>query len=164
MEKDLGAVLEEITREVEKANPAVVVVDSFRTMVRKPQSDMDLQSFIQRLALFLASWQATTFLIGEYAEEELRDNPIFTVADGLFWLRQTAERNSVVRKLQIIKLRGQASVPGLHTFRITDAGTASLLAHFWVDRTHEKSGRPAAPFFRCSGIGQDAGWGRSRRR
>ncbi len=50
LEKDLGAVLEEITKEVEKANPAVVVVDSFRTMVRKPQSDMDLQSFIQRLA------------------------------------------------------------------------------------------------------------------
>ena len=37
LEKDLGAVLEEITKEVEKANPAVVVVDSFRTMVRKPQ-------------------------------------------------------------------------------------------------------------------------------
>jgi circadian clock protein KaiC len=89
LEKDLGAVLEEITKEVEKSNPAVVVVDSFRTMVRKPQSDMDLQSFIQRLALFLASWQATTFLIGEYAEEELRDNPIFTVADGLFARRRS---------------------------------------------------------------------------
>src|ERR1035437_4685070 len=78
LEKDLGAVLDKITKEVEKPTPAVVVVDSFRTMVRKPQSDMDLQSFIQRLALFLASWQATTFLIGEYAEDELRDNPIFT--------------------------------------------------------------------------------------
>jgi circadian clock protein KaiC len=130
LEKDLGAVLEEITREVEKAKPAVVVVDSFRTMVRKPQSDMDLQSFIQRLALFLASWQATTFLIGEYAEDELRDNPIFTVADGLFWLRQTTERNSIVRKLQIIKLRGQASVPGLHTFRITDAGVQAFSRTF----------------------------------
>jgi circadian clock protein KaiC len=82
------------------------------------------------LALFLASWQATTFLIGEYAEEELRDNPIFTVADGLFWLRQTAERNSVVRKLQIIKLRGQASVPGLHTFRITDGGLQAFSRTF----------------------------------
>jgi circadian clock protein KaiC len=130
LEKDLGAVLEEITKEVEKANPAVVVVDSFRTMVRKPQSDMDLQSFIQRLALFLASWQATTFLIGEYAEDELRDNPIFTVADGLFWLRQTAERNSIVRKLQVIKLRGQDSVPGLHTFRITDAGVQAFSRTF----------------------------------
>jgi circadian clock protein KaiC len=130
LEKDLGAVLEEITKEVENANPAVVVVDSFRTMVRKPESDMDLQSFIQLLSLFLASWQATTFLIGEYAEDELRDNPIFTVADGLFWLRQTAERNSIVRKLQVIKLRGQASVPGLHTFRITDAGVQAFSRTF----------------------------------
>jgi circadian clock protein KaiC len=130
LENNLGAVLEEITKEVTKSCPAVVVVDSFRTMVRAPQEGMDLQSFIQRLALFLASWQATTFLIGEYAEEELRDNPIFTVADGLFWLRQTTERNSIVRKLQIVKLRGQASVPGLHTFRITNAGVQAFSRTF----------------------------------
>src|SRR6185437_8276842 len=30
LEKDLGAVLEEITKQVEKANPAIVIVDSFR--------------------------------------------------------------------------------------------------------------------------------------
>jgi circadian clock protein KaiC len=142
LEKDLGAVLAEIIKEVEKSNPAVVVVDSFRTMVRKPQgspSEMDLQSFIQQLALFLASWQATTFLIGEYASDELRDNPIFTVADGLFWLSQIAERNSVVRKLQIVKLRGQASVPGLHTFRITDAGLQAF------SRTFGLSGHKSKP-------------------
>jgi circadian clock protein KaiC len=83
---------------------------------------MELQGFVQQLALHLTSWQATTFLIGEYADAEIRDNPVFTVADGLFWLYQMAERNSVVRKFQIMKLRGQASVPGLHTFRITNAG------------------------------------------
>ena len=137
LEKDLDAVLEEITKEVEKASPGIVVVDSFRTVVRKAlggTTEVELQSFIQRLALFLASWQATTFLIGEYAEEELRDNPIFTVADGLFWLRQTAERNSIVRKLQIVKLRGQASVPGLHTFRITDAGLQAFSRTFGLTR------------------------------
>ena len=141
LEKDLGVVLAEIIREVEKANPAVVVVDSFRTMVRRSQagpSEMDLQSFIQQLALFLASWQATTFLIGEYAVDELRDNPIFTVADGLFWLSQIAERNSVVRKLQIVKLRGQASVPGLHTFRITDAGLQAFSRTFGLSGHKKK--------------------------
>src|SRR5687768_1220950 len=125
LEKDLSAVLAEIVREVEAAKPGIVVVDSFRTVVRKAQggtSDLELQAFIQRLALHLASWQATTFLIGEYVEGEIRDNPVFTVADGLFWLSQQVERNSIVRKLQVMKLRGQASVPGLHTFRITSAG------------------------------------------
>ena len=150
LEKDLGAVLEEITREVEKANPAVVVVDSFRTMVRKPQSDMDLQSFIQRLALFLASWQATTFLIGEYAEEELRDNPIFTVADGLFWLRQTAEtkfHRPKVADHQTARPGFRAGVAHVPHNQCRDSG---ILAHVWVDRTRQKSGRPASPLFRCS--------------
>jgi circadian clock protein KaiC len=125
LEQDLGGVLEEIAREVEAASPSMVVVDSFRTVVRRtPGKDRELevQSFTQRLALFLTSWQATTFLIGEYSEAELQDTPVFTVADGLFWLTQNVERNSVVRKLQIVKLRGQGSVPGLHTIRITNDG------------------------------------------
>jgi circadian clock protein KaiC len=123
---DLNAVLERIAREVEATGPAVVVVDSFRTVLRRPSNggadEMQLQDFIQRLAMLLTSYQATTFLIGEYSEAEMRDNPVFTVADGLFWLSQVSERNSVVRKLQIVKLRGQSSVPGLHTIRIGDYG------------------------------------------
>jgi circadian clock protein KaiC len=124
-EQDLNAVLEEIIKQVTAANPGVVVVDSFRTVVRKAMSgasEVEMQSFIQRLAQFLTSWEATTFLVGEYHSEEMRDNPLFTVVDGLFWLSQEIERCSVVRKLQIVKLRGAASVPGLHTIRISDAG------------------------------------------
>ncbi len=124
LEKDLSEVLNEIVNEVEAANPSIVVVDSFRTALRKSTdvTEMNVQFFVQQLALHLTSWEATTFLIGEYAEAEVRENPVFTVADGVVWLSQVAERNSVVRKLQIIKLRGQGSVPGLHTFRITADG------------------------------------------
>ena len=125
LENDLGAVLDAIIKEVEACQARIVVVDSFRTVVRKAlpnTNEMEIQGFVQRLALHLTSWQATTFLIGEYSEAELRDNPVFTVADGLLWLYQNVERNSVVRKMQVMKLRGQATVPGLHTFRITDAG------------------------------------------
>src|SRR5450755_2839249 len=141
LEKDLDAVLEEITKEVEKASPGVVVVDSFRTVVRKAQggtTEVELQSFIQRLALLLTSWQATTFLIGEYVEGEIRDNPVFTVADGLFWLYQQVERNSIVRKLQVVKLRGQGSVPGMHTFRITEAGLHTFPRTFGLTGSGDK--------------------------
>ena len=125
LEKGLNAVMDKISKAVEASSPGIVVVDSFRTVVRSKvaaDDEMGLQAFVQRLALHLTSWQVTSFLIGEYAEEEIRDNPVFTVADGLFWLYQTAERNSVVRRLRIMKLRGQHSMPGLHTFRITDDG------------------------------------------
>jgi circadian clock protein KaiC len=123
LDRGLAGILEEITKEVEAANPGIVVVDSFRTVVRKARdSEVEIQAFVQNLGLLLTSWEATTFLLGEYVDSELRDNPVFTVADALFWLYQNIERNSVVRKLQVMKLRGQASVPGMHTFRITDAG------------------------------------------
>jgi circadian clock protein KaiC len=69
----------------------------------------------------MTSWQATTFMLGEYFAETDAD-PVFTVADGLIWLRQSVQGNSVVRKLQIVKMRGAATAPGLHTFRIDGRG------------------------------------------
>ena len=121
----LAKVLETIVRELETSNPAIVVVDSFRAMVRGtlagPNGTMELTEFMQRLALALTTHEATTFLLGEYSEGE-HDSAVFTVADGLLWLSQAIDRNSVVRKLQVIKMRGQGQIPGLHTARITDQG------------------------------------------
>src|SRR3954452_18695780 len=76
VEQGLNGILEAITREVEQANPGIVVVDSFRTVIRRArESEIDIQVFVQNLGLMLTSCQATTFLIGEYADSELRDNP-----------------------------------------------------------------------------------------
>ena len=127
LEAGLGKVLERIVAEVEATSPGLVVVDSFRSVIRASQvpelnGELSLQAFIQRLALHLTTWQATTFLVGEYQDSEKEDNPIFTVADGILWLSQSVERSSIVRKLQVVKMRGQAPVPGLQTFRITGKG------------------------------------------
>ena len=126
LELDLNVVLDRVVTEVKRAKPGIVVVDSFRTFSGRTQDaalsgGMTMDSFIQRLALHLTTWEVTSFLIGEYGDDELRD-PVFTVADGVFWLSQVADRNSVVRRLQIIKVRGRAPMPGLHTYRITDDG------------------------------------------
>ncbi|HMG95870.1 MAG TPA: ATPase domain-containing protein, partial [Gemmatimonadaceae bacterium] len=126
MERDLGEVLQRITSEIERAKPGIVVVDSFRTIAGQHDGSgngqaSNIDQFVQRLALHLTTWEITSFLLGEYAEEEQR-SPVFTVADGILWLTQATDRNSVVRKLQVVKTRGRAPMPGLHTFRITDDG------------------------------------------
>ena len=125
MERDLGDVLQRMVSEIERAKPGIVVVDSFRTIagqqVRPDVGGFDLDQFVQRLALHLTTWEVTSFLLGEYVAEEQR-SPVFTVADGILWLTQATDRNSVVRKLQVVKSRGRAPMPGLHTFRITDDG------------------------------------------
>lgn len=126
MDQDLGEVLKRIISEIERAKPGIVVVDSFRSIGGQHGSSergatFDLDRFVQRLALHLTTWEVTSFLLGEYTEEEQR-NPVFTVADGILWLSQATDRNSVVRRLQVIKTRGRAQMPGLHTIRITNAG------------------------------------------
>ena len=120
----LEVVLERIVREVEATSPRLVFVDSFRAVVRKSlePGQMELQSFVERLSLHLTSWEATTFLIGEYEDREAECNPIFTVADGILWLSQVTQRNSIVRKIQVVKMRGQGSSPGLHTMKISEHG------------------------------------------
>ncbi len=126
-EGDLEKVLNRIVEEVRAVGPGLVFVDSFRSVVMSSVAGgvpiNTLQHFVQQLGVLMTSWQATTFLIGEYFTET-DANPVFTVADGLIWLRQSMERNSMVRKLEILKMRGQPTLPGLHTFRITDAGVS----------------------------------------
>ncbi len=145
LENDLGVVLEAIIGHVTAANAGVVIIDSFRTLARRATSEvgeMEVQSFVHRLAQFLTSWEATTFLVGEYESEEVRDNSLFTMVDGIFWLSQSTERNSVVRKLQIVKQRGQASVPGLHTIRITDAGLQAFSRTLGLNSKRSKPSQP----------------------
>ncbi|MEO8945303.1 MAG: ATPase domain-containing protein [Gemmatimonadaceae bacterium] len=127
--QDLNQVLARIITDVERYKPKIVVLDSFRTINlasnRQYSTDaeraMGLEQFIQNLALQLTTWEVTSFLIGEYNEQESR-SPVFTVADGILWLAQATDRNSVVRKFQATKIRGQGQMPGLHTFRITRSG------------------------------------------
>ena len=125
MAGDLDRVLRRIVEEVTTHSPGLVFVDSFRSVVVASETDgkphNNLQQFVQQLGMLLTSWQATTFLLGEYFTET-DANPVFTVADGLIWLRQSVQRNSMVRKMEILKMRGQPTLPGLHTFRISTAG------------------------------------------
>src|SRR5712691_1139226 len=126
IQQGLAPVLDSIVRQVEAASPRLVVVDSFRSVMRAnygaERGELEMQDFVQRLALYLTAWEATTFLIGEFTEPQNLYHPVYTIADSLLALSQRAERNSIVRKLQVVKLRGQSELPGLHTFRITADG------------------------------------------
>jgi circadian clock protein KaiC len=126
LEGDFARVLTRIEEEVQAFAPSLVFVDSFRSVARSAQQnhlgESALQRFVQRLGMQMTSWQATTFLIGEYLQPESESSPIFTVADGVLWMSQNLLRNSMVRKIQVVKMRGQAQAPGLHTFRISDEG------------------------------------------
>lgn len=122
-EGGIDGALAAISEQMELANPAIIVIDSFRAIeelgisTRAPK-----RVFAHELALLLATSQCTGFLIGEYPESEVGVGPEFTVADNVLLLSQEVHQNSVVRRLRVIKIRGQAPEPGRHAFRVTEAG------------------------------------------
>jgi circadian clock protein KaiC len=126
LEGHFSRVLSRIAEEVKDFAPSLVFVDSFRSVVQvgkqKELGASELQGFVQRLGMQMTSWQATTFLVGEYLAPESESSAVFTVADGILWLSQNLHRNSMVRKIQVVKMRGQAQAPGLHTFRVDNDG------------------------------------------
>jgi len=126
MEGNFDSVLARISEEVKDYAPSLVFVDSFRSVVQSAkqgeQGASELQHFVQQLGMQMTSWLATTFLIGEYLTPESEASAVFTVADGIIWLSQNLHHNSMVRKMQVVKMRGQAQATGLHTFRINDDG------------------------------------------
>lgn len=126
LEGDFERVLARIADEVRDFSPSLVFVDSFRSVVQSAKSmeqgAAGLQHFVQQLGMQMTSWLATTFLIGEYLVPEAESSPVFTVADGILWMSQLVHRDAMIRKIQVVKMRGQAQSPGVHTFRIGSNG------------------------------------------
>lgn len=123
---DFDKILARIEIEVQNYGPGLVFVDSFRSMAHAAQGGQDnapaLRVFTQRLGVFLSSWQATTFLIGEYLTLAGSGNPVATVADGVLLLSESHHHDSMVRKIEVKKVRGQAILVGRHTYRISRDG------------------------------------------
>jgi circadian clock protein KaiC len=126
LEGDFERVLTRINEEVRDFNPSVAFVDSFQSVIQganpEAQGLAAQQRFVQQLGLQMTNWQATTFLIGEFLSPALKSNPVFSVADGILWLTQNMHDNVMMRNMQVVKMRGQAQSPGLHSFRIGSKG------------------------------------------
>jgi circadian clock protein KaiC len=141
---DFDRVIARIIDEVQEFSPSLVFVDSFRSVVQTAYSSdtgtADLQHFVQQLGMQMTSWQATTFLMGEYLQPEAESAPIFTVADGILWLSQVVRGDSMVRKMQVVKMRGGSQKLGAHTFRIDSKGVQVF------PRAVLQGGEPASVF------------------
>lgn len=122
---DYLQVLNRISNEVAANAPGFVFIDSYRSILKTVTSLEDeklgIQRFVHQLGIQLSSLETTSFLIGEYSDSETAD-PIYTVADGIIMMVQNFQRNSMVRQIQISKMRGQSISPGRHTFRISNDG------------------------------------------
>jgi circadian clock protein KaiC len=121
--KDEEAILTEIAKRVEREEPAVVVIDSFKA-VRELIPDSEARTFVYDLAVHMAGWGAASLLVGEYSEAEIATNSEFAIADGIIRLINRRQELTLVREVEVLKLRGADYITGRHFFEIGPAGLA----------------------------------------
>jgi circadian clock protein KaiC len=117
----LAAVGDEIVRQAFESRPAVVVVDSSKSLHDVASPDR-FRRFVYDLASKVAHSNAVLILVGEYTGPEMRTDPEFAVADGILQLENEAHGPTDRRWLRVLKMRGAAVAPGQHSFRIGSQG------------------------------------------
>ena len=117
----LGPAISEIVRTCFEDKPAIVVIDSAKSL-RDFVDERDLRKVIYDLAGKVAHSETVLLFLGEYSPEELGSSPEFSLADGIIELAYEAREPVDRRWLRLRKLRGSAHLGGKHSFVIAEPG------------------------------------------
>jgi circadian clock protein KaiC len=122
--RDPEAALATVADRVEESEPDLVVIDSFKALHDLSDQPLRARTLTYDLAVQMASWGATTLLVGEYAAADALRLPEFAIADGIVRLGTAPHDLTRIRELEVQKLRGSRFVPGIHLFEIGEDGVA----------------------------------------
>ena len=142
LEKAVALLMENIKR----VNPAFVIIDSFKVFEDLARSQEELRKFSYEVAVYLMAWECTTFLLGEFNQQDIETNPLFSIADGLIRLTVREESGEQQRFLQTVKLRGTDHSRDEHPFSISSSGIEIYAPRVTIrrdphaDRHHENDG------------------------
>lgn len=120
--RNLDETLKLINQHVEELEAHFIAIDSFKAIHDLAGNRQEVRRFGYDLAVSLATWTCTSFLVGEYTEEEIGSEPIFAVADGIFYLTNPKQGMQNVRRLNVSKMRGMEYATGDHPFTISVDG------------------------------------------
>jgi circadian clock protein KaiC len=114
--------LEQVIERVERDNPDLVAIDSFKAVHDLFPDASRARAFVYDLAVNIAARGITTLLVGEYTAAEIPSFPEFAIADGILRLTNEREELTAVRAVEVLKLRGARYVTGRHFFEIGASG------------------------------------------
>lgn len=120
-EAGLDRVVDELTAEVVRSRPSIVVIDSAKALTDGTASPR-LRSSMYELVARLSHTGATLLLVGEYDDEAIATRPEFAVTDAILQLSNDAVGAVDRRALRVAKLRGSGFVSGRHSLALSSAG------------------------------------------
>lgn len=107
---------------VKRVDPAFVIIDSFKVFEELARTKEELRKFSYEIAIHLMAWESTTLLLGEFNQQDIETNPLFSIADGLLKLTVREESGEQQRFIQVVKLRGTNHSRDEHPFSISSSG------------------------------------------
>jgi circadian clock protein KaiC len=122
--KGAEATLMEITERVERVEPSVVVIDSFKAIHDILGDAAALRTLVYDLAVHTAGWGAASLLVGEYGAADSATHAEFAIADGIVRFANSRHELTSVREVEVSKMRGSDYVTGTHFYEIGPAGLA----------------------------------------
>ena len=118
----LAAAVSAIVDGIKEQQPALLVIDSFKALHSFASSEREFRVQLSVLTAALSSLAITSFLVGEYAEEDVAALAEFAVADSVISLILKPSGMQDSRHLRVTKLRGSDFFGGEHAFRIGPSG------------------------------------------
>jgi len=118
----LNGVSNTIRQYIEKYEPAILAIDSFKAIHDLVASASEIREFGYDLANLLTIGQCTTFLIGEYEMADIVQAPIFAIADGIIMMESERHGLQDIRYINVVKMRGDGYFRGRHPFSISRDG------------------------------------------
>ena len=144
-DKALDVVVDEVAATSIKLQPSVIVIDSIRAL-RDVVPLPDFRDFVYKLASRIAHTNTLLILVGEYSLDGITSSSEFAVGDGIIYLANEPFGRFDQRWLRVVKMRGNATLPGKHSFRIGTEGISvyprfEVLAPAPADVSVDSSGR-----------------------
>lgn len=149
-EKGYRALPDIIGELLSQRRPKILVIDSFKSLAELAENIQEHRTVLFDCASLLANFDCTTFLVGEWSLEMMTELPAFAIADSIVWLERRTLASGQQRFLRVEKLRGSASIPGIHAFSIGQNGlevyprilTPAMSASYSVSIQRVHSGVP----------------------
>jgi len=120
--KGLDATISAIVKHVGENDASIIAIDSFKAINDLAKTSNEMRKFAYELSVKLSAWECTSFLVGEYTDREVAEEPIFAIADGIFRLYNQEQGMQDMRFLKILKMRGVGYLSGRHPFLISSKG------------------------------------------
>jgi circadian clock protein KaiC len=120
--KGLEQAIELLMNHIRKVRPAFVVIDSFKVFEDLSNGREELRKFSYEIAVNLMAWECTAFFLGEFSDNDIATNPLFSIIDGIVTLRVRLESGEYQRFIQVLKMRGTDHSRDEHTFDINSSG------------------------------------------